>query len=79
MASASSTRRELRRWRIPAGPLSVLEILVLGPLAAYLVLRVIPSTFGVEWECVGEYGRERVVGDSYLAGSVSPEHSAGSP
>lgn len=50
------------------GPLSVLEVLVLGPLAALLVLRVIPSAFGVEWECVGEYGRERVAGDSYLAG-----------
>jgi len=68
MASTSSTSREPRWRRFPAGPLSMLEILVLGPLAAFLVLRVIPSTFGIEWECFGEYGRERVVGDSYLAG-----------
>jgi hypothetical protein len=69
MTSTPSTTREPRWWRLHAGRLSLLEIVVLGPLAAFLVLRVIPSTFGIEWECFGEYGRERVVGDSYLAGA----------
>ena len=68
MTCDSSTNTEPRRRRIPVGPLSVLEILVLGPLAAFLVMRLIPSLFGVEWECVSEYGRQRVAGDSYLAG-----------
>jgi hypothetical protein len=68
MTSARATSTEPGRRRFPVGSLSVLEILVLGPLAAFLVLHVIPSAFGVEWECVGEYGRERVAGDSYLAG-----------
>lgn len=61
----------VRHLRLPSpGTLVLLEVLVLGPLAAFLVMRVIPSMFGVEWECVGAHGRERVAGDSYLAGMV---------
>jgi len=52
------------------GSLGLLEIFVLGPIAAFLVLRFIPSSFGVDWECVGAYGRQRVAGDTYLAGMV---------
>jgi len=50
-----------------SGSLGLLEVLVLGPIAAALVLRFIPSLFGVDWDCVGAYGRQRVAGDTYLA------------
>jgi len=64
--------RELRSWAVcvPVGFLSALEILVLGLLAAILVLFAIPSLFGIEWSCVGEYGVQRTAGDTYVAGFV---------
>jgi hypothetical protein len=48
----------------------MLEILVLGSLAAYLVLLAIPAAFTIESDCVGSYGLERVSGDSYFAAAV---------
>jgi hypothetical protein len=60
-----------RHLRHPSyGSLGLLEIFVLGPVAAFLVLHVIPSLFGVDWDCVGAYGRQRVAGDTYFAGMV---------
>ena len=58
------TGRLLRR-RLAALPFSMLAILVLAPLAAILVLWVIPSAFEIEWNCVGRYGVESAGGDSY--------------
>ncbi|MEX2613507.1 MAG: hypothetical protein WD380_08005 [Gaiellaceae bacterium] len=48
----------------------MLEIIVLGLLAAYVVLLLIPSAFRIESDCVGEYGRERITGDSYVAAAA---------
>lgn len=56
-----------RSRHVGAGSLCVLEIIVLGLLAAYVVLLLIPSAFTIESDCVGEYGRERIPGDSYFA------------
>ena len=72
MASTLSRRRAprpRRSLRVGAGTLSAIEILVLGLLAAYLVLLVIPSAFEIESQCVGQYGAQRVTGDSYFAGA----------
>lgn len=57
-----------RSRRVGSGWLSVLEIVVLGPLAAYLVLLAIPWLFEIESECIGPYGVQPVAGDSYFAG-----------
>ncbi len=54
--------------RLPSGLLCAVEILVLGPLAALLVLWIIPSLFGIEWACVGGSGVLHQAGDSYVAG-----------
>jgi hypothetical protein len=58
------------RRHLGAGALSTLEILVLGLLAAYIVLLAIPEAFRIESECVGLYGHERVGGDSYFAAAA---------
>jgi len=71
VANVVSMNREPRVHRsrsLPSGLLCGLEILVLGPLAALLVLWVIPSAFEIEWACVGAYGVLRQAGDSYVAG-----------
>lgn len=68
--TASRDLRAQRSRRIGAGFLGALEILVLGPLAAYLVLRVIPSAFSIESDCVGQYGVQRITGDSYFAAAA---------
>ncbi len=71
MANVISMNREPRLHRsrgLPSGLLCALEILVLGPLAALLVLWVIPSAFGIEWACVGVSGVLHQAGDSYVAG-----------
>jgi len=52
----------------PSGWASFLEILILAPLAAVVVLGVVPSVFEIEWECVRGYGLVHTVGDSYLTG-----------
>jgi hypothetical protein len=56
-----------RHVRVGAGWLSVLEVLVLAPTAAYLVLKAIPSAIKVEWECMTDAGRVRSEGDSSQA------------
>jgi hypothetical protein len=56
------------RHEFPLGWASFLEILILAPLAAVVVLGVVPSVFEIEWECVRGYGVVRTVGDSYLTG-----------
>jgi amino acid transporter len=56
-----------RSFRMTAGWLSVVEMLVLGPAAAILVLGAIPSAFEVEWACVGATGSVRTAGDTYVA------------
>ena len=71
MADVLSSTREPRSHRsrsVPPGLLCALEILVLGPLAALLVLWVIPSAFEIHWACVGGSGVLRQAGDSYAAG-----------
>ncbi len=59
--------RAPRSRHVGAGFLSVLEIIVLGLLAAYVVLLLIPSALTIESDCVGALGRERITGDSYFA------------
>ena len=71
MANVVSMNREPRVHRsrsLPSGLLCGLEILVLGPLAALLVLWVIPSAFEIHWGCVTGSGVLRQAGDSYAAG-----------
>ena len=51
-----------------SGSLGLLEILVLGPLAAFLVVYLIPSLVGLDSNCVGALGVQRVSGDTYNAG-----------
>jgi hypothetical protein len=67
--SWSRDERARRPRRVGAGWLSVLEVVVLGPLAAYVVLLAIPSVFEIESQCVGPYGVQRIAGDSYFAGA----------
>ena len=55
-----------RRHELPWGWACVAEIAILAPLAAVVVLGVVPSAFDIEWECVRGYGVVRTVGDSYL-------------
>jgi hypothetical protein len=55
-----------RRHDLPAGWVGFVEILILAPLAAFLVLGVIPAAFGIEWECASGYGIVHTAGDSYL-------------
>jgi hypothetical protein len=66
------TRRSAREPESPdtmAGLAAFLEIALLGPLAALLVLWAIPRLFGIESECVLQSGGvEHGVGDSYQAG-----------
>jgi hypothetical protein len=57
-----------RRHDFRAGWLNALEILVLAPLSAILVLGVTPAAFRIEWECSLGYGVLHTVGDEYLAG-----------
>jgi hypothetical protein len=56
-----------RRHEFPWGWACVVELAILAPLSAVLVLGVVPSTFDIESECVRGYGVVRTVGDSYLA------------
>ena len=59
-----------RARELSPGPLSLLEIALLGPLAALVVLWLVPSAVGFEWQCLGTSGVERVPGDTYLAAVV---------
>ena len=53
---------------LSSASLGLLEILVLGPLAAFLVVYLIPSQVGLDWNCVGAFGPQRLSGDTYVAG-----------
>ena len=61
-----------RFWleRIPAGPVSALEFLLLGLAAAFLVLLAFPSLFTIESSCVGAHGVQSTAGDTYIEGFV---------
>ena len=56
-----------RLHRVGSGTISAIEILVLGLLAAYVVLLAIPSAFEIQSQCVGQYGTQHIAGDSYFA------------
>ena len=49
------------------GPVSLLEILFLGPLAALFTLWLVPSLVGIEWQCASALGVVHVGGDTYLS------------
>ena len=53
-----------------SGSLGLLEILLLGSLAAFLVVYLIPSLVGLDSNCVGASGLQRVSGDTYNAGMM---------
>ena len=59
---ASSTRT---RYRPSAETLSVVEVLVLAPLAAALAFWLIPAAFGIDWSCVTSTGVGTTTGDSF--------------
>ena len=54
------------RPHVARGPFSVLGILLLAPLAAFLVLGVIPRAFDIEWSCIGRYCVESTGSDTNL-------------
>ena len=55
-----------RQWRRPgAATLSVIEIVLLAPLAALLAFWLIPRAFGIEWSCVGGTGIASSDGESF--------------
>ncbi len=63
----STSQRYFRRFAARL-PLGVIEILLLAPLAAILVLVAIPRMFDIESNCVGTYGVESGAGGSYFDG-----------
>jgi len=67
---AAHRHHRLRADRIPAGVVSALEFVLLGPLAAVLVLVAVPRAFGIESACLGELGAVSTEGDSYVAAFV---------
>jgi hypothetical protein len=67
MAHHLTARPSRRRPHLGPEWLSVLEMLILGPLAGYLVLGAIPDAFDVEWSCVSSVGSERSQGEDYVA------------
>lgn len=67
MAHDLTAEPQRRRPHLGAEWLSVLEMLILGPLAGYLVLGAIPDAFDVEWSCVSSGGMERSGGEDYIA------------
>lgn len=67
---AAHHRRGLRAVRVSAGVLSALEFVLLGPLAAALVLVAVPRGYGIESACLGGLGAVSTEGDSYVAAFV---------
>lgn len=43
---------------------------MLGPLAAWIVLWLVPAGFEIESQCFGPAGAQRTAGDTYNAGMV---------
>lgn len=68
--TASADLWSQRSRPIGSGSLAALEILVLGALAAYLVLGIIPSAFSIESDCIGPSGVRRITGDTYFAAAA---------
>ena len=57
------------RHRFPAGAVSALELVLLSPLSAILVVVEIPRSFGIQSAClVAGVGVVRVRGDLYVEG-----------
>ena len=52
--------------RIPAGIVSTLGFVLLGPLGGVLVLVAIPDAFGIESSCVTQTGAVTTEGDAYV-------------
>ena len=52
--------------RIPAGVVSTLGFVLLGPLGGVLVLGAIPDAFGIESSCVTQTGAVNTQGDVYV-------------
>ena len=65
MSQALDSHRQHKRPHVSAPSVSLLEIVVLAPVAAILTLWVIPDAFGIEWSCVGRYGVQATRGDSF--------------
>jgi len=55
-----------RRRHLTGSPLIGLEFVVLGGLAAFLTLWVIPAAFQIDWSCLNQAGVTRLGGDTYL-------------
>jgi hypothetical protein len=66
----NASRGEPLLDRLPAGPLAALEMVLLGALAAVLVLYVFPRAFAIESQCVGPTGQVTTAGDTYVAAVV---------
>jgi len=58
--------RKVWHDRIPAGVVSLLGFLLLGPLAGVLVIVAIPDAFGIESSCVTQTGAVTTAGDAYV-------------
>jgi hypothetical protein len=67
MSQQLTTDPRHRRLQLSPEWLGALEMLILGPLAAILVLGVIPSAFEVEWACTTSLGTEHTAGEDYIA------------
>jgi hypothetical protein len=52
--------------RVPVGLVSLASMLVLGVLAAFLVIEVIPRLFTIEPACISTGGWQGSTGESYL-------------
>jgi hypothetical protein len=52
--------------RVPVGLVSLLSMLVLGVLAAWLVVDVLPQLFTIEASCVSGLGWQGSSGDTYF-------------
>jgi hypothetical protein len=61
----SETAQSGHHRRLTAGTLSLIELLVLAPLAAILAFWLIPEAFGVEWSCVTRTGIGNTDGESF--------------
>jgi hypothetical protein len=69
--AGSATRRERPLFeRLPVGVLNAVETILLGVVAAALVLYVFPDVFAIESSCLGETGQQTTVGDTYIAAFV---------
>ena len=58
--------RPPRLHRVPVGLVSLASMLVLGVLAAFLVVDVIPRLFTIEPSCVSAGGWQGSTGESYF-------------